>query len=266
MLMAQVDHSLAIRRAAGFALVPIEGDLRHFARVATARGATAVVATTAIAWATLAPAEAQRADRLQTLIRCARFMPAEDPRHELPPVGGFRGRRPRPTPDICSDEDIPHLLQQASRLGPPGSWRPHTDSTLFGLLAVTGMRVAEARNLRLEDVRADGVLIRAAKFHKSRRRQRHATTRAALDRDLSHRRRVASPTAHLCISRRYGQRSRTGGIQTFHQVLTAAGIPPQPGRRRPRLIDLRPTFAVRVLEAYPESRDAVGRQTLALTT
>jgi hypothetical protein len=49
---------LAIRRAAGFAFVPIEGCLRHFARFATARGETSVVATTAIAWVTLAPSEA----------------------------------------------------------------------------------------------------------------------------------------------------------------------------------------------------------------
>jgi integrase/recombinase XerD len=52
----------------------------------------------------------------------------------------------------------------------------------------------------------------------------------------------------------------------FHQVLTAAGIPQVPGPRRPRLIDLRHTFAVRALEASPETRDAIGRHTLALTT
>jgi integrase/recombinase XerD len=167
MLMTQVDPYLVIRRAAGFALVPIEGYLRHFARFATARGETAVVATTAIGWAILAPSEAQRAYRLQTVVRFARFLHAEDP---------------RPTPDIFSDEDIQRLLQYAARLGPPGSLRPHTYTTFFGLLAVTGMRGAEARNLLLQDVRADGLLIRKTKFHKSRLLPLHATTRAALDR------------------------------------------------------------------------------------
>ena len=79
MLMHAVDSYLAIRRAAGFALIPIEGYLRHFARFATAGGDTHVVATTAIAWATLAPSEAQRHYRLQTVVRFARFMAAEDP-------------------------------------------------------------------------------------------------------------------------------------------------------------------------------------------
>jgi integrase/recombinase XerD len=266
MLMTQVDRYLAIRRAAGFALVPIEGYLRHFARFATARGETSVVATTAIAWATLAPSEAQRAYRLQTVIRFARFLHAEDPRHEIPPVGVFRGRRPRPTPYIFSDEDIQRLLQYASRLGPPGSLRPHTYSTLFGLLAVTGMRVAEARNLLLQDVTADGLLIRKTKFHKSRLLPLHATTRAALDRYLSRRRRMAGLDAHLFVTRRGGPLSRTVVTQTFHQILAAAGMPHAPGLRRPRLIDLRHTFAVRALEASPETREAIGRHTLALTT
>ena len=43
-----------------------------------------------------------------------------------------------------------------------------TYSTFFGLLVVTGMRVAEARNLHLQDVTDDGLLIRQTKFHKSR--------------------------------------------------------------------------------------------------
>src|SRR5882724_2779655 len=78
MLMPAVDTYLAVRRAAGFALVPIEGHLRHFARFATARGDTHVVASTAIAWATMAPSEAQRHYRLQTVARLARFLAAED--------------------------------------------------------------------------------------------------------------------------------------------------------------------------------------------
>jgi integrase len=266
MLMTQVDRYLAIRRAAGFALVPIEGYLRHFARFATACGEASVVATTAIAWATLAPSEAQRAYRLQTVLRFARFLHAEDPSHEIPPVEVFRGRRPRPTPDIFSDEDIHQLLQYASRLGPPGSLRPHTYRTLFGLLAVTGMRVAEARNLLLQDLTADGLLIRQTKFHKSRLLPLHATTRAALDRYLCHRRRIAGLDAHLFVTRRGGPLSRTVVTQTFHQLLAAAGIPHAPGLRRPRLIDLRHTFAVRALEASPKTRDAIGRHTLVLTT
>jgi integrase/recombinase XerD len=266
MLMPAVDTYLAVRRAAGFALVPIEGYLRHFARFATAHGDTHVVASTAIAWATMAPSEAQRHYRLQTVVRLARFLAAEDPRHEIPPVGVFRGSRPRPTPYIFSAEEIQQLLVYARRLGPPDSLRPHTYRTLFGLLAVTGMRVAEALALQLTDVTVDGLLIRHTKFKKSRMLPLHATTRAALEQYLVQRRRVAGTTASLFVSRRHGPLSRTVVTQTFHQVLTAAGIPQAPGRRRPRLMDLRHTFAVRALEKSPETRAHVGRHMLALTT
>ena len=64
--MSAVDTDLAVHRAAGFVLVPIEGHLRPFARMATARAATHGVASTAIAWATMAPSEARRQYRLQT--------------------------------------------------------------------------------------------------------------------------------------------------------------------------------------------------------
>lgn len=266
MLMPAVDLYLAVRRAAGFALVPIEGHLRQFARFATARGDTHVRAITAIDWATLAPSEAQRHYRLQTVVRLARFMAAEDPRHEIPPAHVFRGSRPRPTPYIFSDEEIRQLLVYAGRLGPPASLRPQTYRTLFGLLAVTGMRVAEALALQLTDVTVDGLLIRNTKFKKSRLLPLHATTCAALDRYLVQRRRIAGMSASLFVTRRQGPLSRTVVTQTFHQVLTAAGIPHTPGRRRPRLIDLRHTFAVRTLEEGPEPRDRVGRHMLALTT
>jgi integrase/recombinase XerD len=266
MLMHAVDSYLAVRRAAGFALTPIEGYLRQFARFASGRGETHVVTHTAIAWATLAPSEAQRAYRLQIVRRFARFMHAEDPRHAVPPADVFRGHRQRPTPYIFSEEELQQLLGAAGRLGPVGSLRPQTYQTLFGLLAVTGMRVSEARNLHLQDVTADGLLIRATKFQKSRLLPLHATTRVALEQYLAQRRRIAGLAAHLFVTRRGGPLSRTVITQTFHHVLTAAGIPQVTGPRRPRLIDLRHTFAVRALEASPEPRDAIGRHTLALTT
>ena len=78
MLMQAVDTYLAMRRAVGFALDHTEGYLRNFARFATARGDTHVISTTAVDWASRTNSEAQRHHRLQTVIRFARFMAAED--------------------------------------------------------------------------------------------------------------------------------------------------------------------------------------------
>lgn len=142
MLMPAVERYLAVRRATGFQLKPIEYYLRDFAWFASTRGETHIVAQTAVDWATTAACEAQRHNRLKTVIRFAHFMHAENPLHEIPPEGVFCGRRQRPTPYIFSDEEIQRLLAYAKQLGPPNALRPHTYSTLFGLLAVTGMRAA----------------------------------------------------------------------------------------------------------------------------
>ncbi len=149
MLMSAVDRYLAVRRAAGFQLKSIEHYLRGFARFAMARGDRHVIAQTAVDWATTAACEAQRHNRLMTVIRFAHFMHAEDAHHEIPPKDVFCGQRQRPIPYLFSDEDIQRLVSQAQQLGPPNTLRPHTYSTLFALLAVTGMRASEARGLQL---------------------------------------------------------------------------------------------------------------------
>jgi integrase/recombinase XerD len=266
MLMAAVETYLAVRRAAGFQLTPIEAYLRSFARFATERDESHVVAQTAIAWATTAATEAQRHTRLMSVLRFARFMHAEDPRHELPPAHFFRGWRQRPTPYIFRAEEIQRLVAAAQQLGPPGSLRPHTYSTLFGLLAATGMRPSEARTLQLPDLTPDGLLIRESKFKKSRLLPLHDTTWAALEQYLQRRRRVAGHAPHLFISRRGGKLSHTAVAETFHNVVQAAGILREPGTSCPTLMDLRHTFAVRGLETCPHSREQVGRHMLALTT
>ncbi len=107
---------------------------------------------------------------------------------------------------------------------------------------------------------------RESKFHKSRLLPLHETTRTALERYIDHRRRFAGTDPHLFVTRRGGKPSRTVVSETFHQVLKAAGIPHRPARRRLRLMDLRHTFAVRALERCPETRDDIGRHTLALST
>ena len=62
--------------------------------------------------------------------------------------------------------------------------RRQTYSTLFALLACTGLRVGEAIRLRYDDITPDGLVIRATKFRKSRLVPLHDTARAGLERYL----------------------------------------------------------------------------------
>jgi integrase/recombinase XerD len=55
-------------------------------------------------------------------------------------------RYQRKKPHIYSDEEIKKLLRRTAQLASPKGLRAHIYTTLFGLLAVSGMRVSEAEN------------------------------------------------------------------------------------------------------------------------
>src|ERR1700683_3138586 len=164
--------------------------LRGFAAFAEAAGQHHVCSETAIKWAGSTPSVRTRARRLGLVIRLARYLRAEDPRHEVPPPVFGSEDRPRRTPYIYSKEDVQRLVQAASGVGryPNPEYRGLTYSTFFGLLACTGMRLSEAINLRMQDITADGLVIRHTKFRKSRLLPLHSTTQAALERYLPKRR------------------------------------------------------------------------------
>ena len=266
MLMEAVDHYLYVRRALGYRLESAEWHLRSYARFATERGDHYIAVRTAIAWAEQSPSQHQRHRRLRRIIDLARFLHAEDGRHEIPPDGVFCGQQHRPVPYIFADEEIRLLLREAGRLGPPGSLRPHTYQTLFGILAVSGLRVSEALSLRIHDFTPDGLVIRRAKFQKHRLVPLHETSVAMLGRYLGRRRLIAGNDDHIFVSLRRRKLSYGIVIQTFHELCTAAGLPRQAGAWNLRLLDLRHTLAVRALEASPDDRDRVAQHMLALTT
>jgi integrase/recombinase XerD len=269
MLSNAVNTYLSVRRAVGFKLETVEGYLRSYANFATARGDIRVVSNTAIEWAELATLQNQRANRLNVLIRFARFARAEDSCHEIPPANIFCGRRYRRTPYIFTDEEVQRLILHAARLGPPGTLRPHTYSTVFGLLASTGLRISEALSLRFDDVTPEGLVIRETKFRKSRLVALHETAALALRHYLLRRGKFANCDDHVFVSCRGGKLSYKIAATTFQKVLKAAGVQGKPNgpeasvTRFSRWID---GFAVKALQACPDGRDRVTRHMLALST
>jgi integrase len=266
MLMPAIDRYLALRRALGHALTTAESLLRSFARYADARGEAYILRHSACDWAAQAGTTRQRARRLQILSGLARFLHAEDPRHEILPPRPVDLRFPRPLPYRFSPEEIQQLVHSASRLPPRRSLRPHTFQTLFGLLAVTGLRISEALALRLTDVIPDGLRIRETKFHKSRLVPLHATTTAAVARYLERRLRIPTADDHLFVSLKRTPLCYETVARTFRQLCAELGWPAVPGGRRPRLHDLRHAVALRALEACPQDRAQVTPHVLALCT
>lgn len=267
MLMHEVESYLAVRRAAGFALRRTERHLRSFARFAIDHGENHVRAQTALQWAALSPSPCQPHYRLRSVINLARYLRAEDDRHELPPDDVFVHRHRRPRPFIFSPGEIESLVAHAARLGPTGSLRPHTYSTLFALLATTGLRISEALKLRLTDLTPDGLIIRETKFRKNRLVPLHETACAAMDRYLVYRRAVRGPDDHLFVSARGKKLSYAIVYVTFKQLLRAIALNPRPGAGSPpRIHSLRHTFAVRALESCRGDRHQIARHVLALST
>jgi len=268
MLKRDVERYIGLRHAMGFKFEREAGNLRSFARFATARGDTHVKAATAIDWAATGCSVDQRARRLGQVVRLAEHLKAEVPLHELPPARAFVSQRTRPSPYIYSAEEIARILEAASQLrrSKLTPLRAELYQTLFGLIAATGLRVSEALRLRFDDVLPGAVLrIRKTKFNKSRLVPLHPTVAVALERYLALRRRVNTRALHLFLGNGGKQLTLQSVDWTFAVVLRRAGIVPE-RTRRPRVHDLRHTFATRVLQQCGTRPEAVARHFVALST
>jgi integrase/recombinase XerD len=202
MLSQDLDRYLELRRALGHKLEGGETLLRSFVRHAQAQGESHISTASAFAWAAQTRTGHQSSRRLRVVVSLARFLHAEDPRHEIPPRSQACPLPPRPLPYIFSPEQTRSLIQAAGQLRPCRSLRPLTFSTLFGLLAVTGLRISEALELRVQDFTNDGLVIRETKFRKNRLVPLHESTAVALARYLDRRLKLVTATDHIFVSAR----------------------------------------------------------------
>ena len=266
MLRPSIDAYLALRRAVGFRLHAEEALLHAFARWAVDRGDTHVRTHTATEWAAMARSLWQRERRLRAVAGFARHARAEDSRHEVPPILVFGRRHVRPRPHIYAPDELRRLLDAARQL--PAIWplRPQVFTTLFGLLASSGVRVSEALALRVGDVTGAGLVIRKTKFNKTRLVPLHETAATALGCYLEQRRRASTVSDYVFVSPKGGRLPLPTVSKTFLHLARHAGLRAGPGTPGPRIHDLRHTFAVRALEACPHGGSPVGWHMRALST
>ena len=264
-MMASVETYLAVRRAVGFTLSNTEYLLRSFADFAADRKEAHIRTATAIDWASQAKSVAQRHTRHQTICRFAQYLRIEDSRHELPPANHFGYRKTRRVPHIYSREEIDGIVLAATRLPSSDLLLPKTYAALISLLAATGLRISEALHLLVSDITSNGLLIRRAKFHKTRLVPLHATAVTGLARYLTHRQEARCGGDHVFVSGA-GQPLVYWKVHSvFRTLLKTAGIKPS-GGRWPRIHELRHTLAVRALESSPTGRQRIGQHMLALAT
>jgi integrase len=247
-MLTRVEDYLSYRRALGYALRIEGGMLLNFARFADQEAHRGpLTCDLATRWARL-PAKADRlywARRIEVLIGFARYCKIFDPQTEIPPRHIFGPAHRRKTPYIYSCQQIEALLCAGRQLGWDGEL--HTYATLFGLLACTGLRISEALGLRRDDVDLkQGILtVKESKRRRLRYVPLHPSAVPPLE-EYAAKRNKHFPAASFFFVNRCGDRLPYTTVRTTFRKLTLRLGWVKNGKR-PRLHDLRHTFACRVL-------------------
>ncbi|MBF0108741.1 MAG: tyrosine-type recombinase/integrase [Magnetococcales bacterium] len=238
---------LTMRRALGYKMDKAERLVGQFIAFAEDRGEAHIRTETALAWAILPVGAAATwySRRLADVRLFARHLRALDPMTEVPPDDLLPARGRRATPYLYTPQEIADLMRATSYLR--GSHVQATYRMLIGLLATTGMRIGEAIGLDCNDFDAAGgiLTVRNGKFGKSRELPLHPTTVAALDTYLRRDDRPGEETVKVLLSNSAGKRLRYTVVQPiFSKLLHHCGIAPRSATCRPRIHDLRHSFAV----------------------
>jgi integrase len=155
---------------------------------------------------------------------------------------------------LYRDRQIIQLIEAAQQIPSPKGLRAATYSTLFGLLAVTGMRLGEAIGLDRQDVDLhQGLLkVRQTKFNKSRWVPLHSTTRDQLQQYRQLRDQIWPHPCSLSFllsergTRLTGWMVRRWFICLSHRI----GLRRPTDHCGPRIHDLRHHFVVQTLRTW----------------
>lgn len=251
MMRQAAQRYLQMRRSLGYELKEPGRLLLDFADHLDALGVTRLTIDAVVGWATAPQGKAAYWHwlRLSAVRGFAIHLHALDPSHQVPPADLLPRQYTRPTPYLFSDDEVAALMRAAGRMrhGPAAL----TYQTLIGLLAVTGLRPGEAYRLDRDhfDPNTRTLTVVRGKYGKSRQLILDASTVSALQEYGRHRDRhyphPAEPS--LLVSM---QRTRLNVISTersFARLAHTVGLRQRSDRTRPRLKDLRHTFAVNTL-------------------
>jgi len=268
----RLDEYLSLRRRLGFKMCQAGHLLPQFVRFAQQEKAEFITTKLALAWATQGKGcqPAYWADRLGLVRRFARYVSAVDPRTEIPPGGLLPHRHLRKTPYQYRDEEVEQLVKAAQQLPGPDELRAATYTTLFGLLAVTGMRVGEAISLARQDVNLNQALLtlRQTKFNKSRLVPIHPTTVDKLREYERLRDRIGPQpkSPNFFLSARGTRLAYTTLRHWFIQVCCQIGLRGPTDHRGPRMHDLRYRFAIGTLLRWYRTDQDIEAHLPELTT
>jgi len=267
-----IEDYIALRRSLGFKLHGMATSLGKFASFLEQKEAPYITTTLALEWAmqTVDHSPSHWAQRLGFVRVFARHWSATDPRTEIPPAGllPFRARRARPY--LYTEQEIQRLLTAAKSLSSSSGLRPWTYHCLFGLLAVSGLRISEAIKLERQDVdfHQELLTIRQTKFNKSRLIPLHTSTRDVLTQYAEHRDRlVPSPRSSCFLLNDCGRcLERSTVLRTFHDLSRQIGLRGPSEHTGPRIHDFRHRFALNTLIQWYRAGEDIERRLPVLST
>ena len=274
-LREALQEYLELRRGLGFKMHDAALMLRRFVAFMEEQQAPSITIRLALEWVeqatTVKPAE--RARRFVFVRGFARHRSATDPLTEVPSATLMPYRSTRARPYLYTEQEVRGLLDAALQM--PIRWpstplRPWVFHCLLGLLSVTGLRISEALDLKLEDVDLDQAVltIRAAKFGRSRLVPLHPSTVTVLARYLQRRKQHLGlrRSDYVFVSNR-GTRLDLGRVhRAFYALSRQTGLRAPGARNGPRLHDFRHRVAVQVLTHWYESGEDPARRLPVLST
>jgi integrase len=253
-LRARLDEYLVMRRSLGFQLVDLERQVGLFCTWLEARGQTQTFSIDdAVTWARLNPDAHPSwwATRLSLVRRFAGYLNANGVDVPVIPAGLLPARKPRAVPFIYTQADIDALLV-ACGTEFTDERIAATVRTVIGLLTATGLRITEALRLGVDDIDSanDVLVIKAAKSHERLVPVHPSTTTALRDYIALPARTATHPDPHgpVFVTSLGTEYAYVSFQSMFKRVREAAGLVPR-GRARPRLHDLRHTFATAHMSA-----------------
>ncbi len=274
-LSTELDRYLTIRRSLGYDLGTAERILRRFIAFAEQEGVEHISTTLFLRWQE-AFGQANRqtwANRLRTVRLFAQWLHGIDPRHEVPPQSLIPARCNRSRPYIYSEEEIRRIVGTAAELSSINGIRPLTCSILFGLIAVTGLRISEALSLDATDVDLDAgiLIIRRGKLGKERLLPLSKSTTIQLTDYARERDRLLGiPSIPFFVSDRGTRLTDCGARYNFAVICQMIGLRPaqkyHKHGRGPRIHDLRHSFAVRTMINWYRTDKNPEQEVIKLTT
>lgn len=249
-----VETYVSIRRAFGPKLKEVERQLLSFASFLEKENATFITVRLALQWARNTPSTrpAQWAKRLTAVRGFSRYCSAVDPRTEIPSWELLPFHAKRANPYLYAECEVRNLLKAALCLSPEDRLRRHTYHVLLGLLAVSGLRISEALNLRVSDVDLkEGVLtVRSTKNQQFRLVPLHLSVKEKLaeyrfrrDDYLAGR----TGSEYFFVSQRGNRLDQAEVRRTFYVLSRKIGLRGPLDSHGPRIHDLRHRFAVETL-------------------